>query len=336
MAAKRRLLLRLFVVAAWVASACTRAPHGSVIASGARERMDDSSVGRRAGPGVRNGHRMAGDAVRDEIILFGGVGPQRQFLDDTWILRGGRWLAHRGRGPSARAWHTMTYDADRGVIVLFGGRGPNGAVADTWVWDGSRWTEVAGSGPSARDHHAAAYDAAARAVLAFGGFDGSRVHADTWRFREGSWTELRVTGPPARAAHAMSSHRNGVLLFGGLQLPDTILGDTWLWSNGSWARVAFSAPPLSHLGMQVIERCSCVARFGGKDQHRVPLNATWMFGQPDGWTVTTATGPSARIDFAFTTLGSEFYVHGGKLPDPDGRQFGDLWAFDTAVWRKLH
>jgi galactose oxidase-like protein len=64
---------------------------------------------------------MAYDSKRREVVVFGGYGPERQRLGDTWIWNGREWRQAPGNGPTARNQGWMAFDAFRGVTVLFGG-----------------------------------------------------------------------------------------------------------------------------------------------------------------------------------------------------------------------
>ena len=97
------------------------------------------------GPCPRAYQAMAFDAVRNEVVLFGGrdmSGPS----NETWVFTSDkRWTAACSgpcMAPSARSEHAMAFDPARGVIVLFGGKAADGMLlGDTWEWNGSAWTE---------------------------------------------------------------------------------------------------------------------------------------------------------------------------------------------------
>ncbi|WP_425273152.1 hypothetical protein [Paraburkholderia steynii] len=38
------------------------------------------------GPQTRSGHAMAFDSNRKKMVLFGGIGPTKESLSDTWEL----------------------------------------------------------------------------------------------------------------------------------------------------------------------------------------------------------------------------------------------------------
>lgn len=133
---------------------------------------------------------MVFDGIRNEVVLFGGIGDAGHFAD-TWVWSGTAWARHDVPGPVARYRHRMVFDAARGVTVLFGGLAGSRSMADTWVWNGTRWTEMQAPGPEPRNSHGMAYDPTRRRVVLFGGsaFDDriARRFADTWEWDGMAW-----------------------------------------------------------------------------------------------------------------------------------------------------
>jgi hypothetical protein len=104
------------------------------------ERWEKAVTG--ASPGARSHHRMAYDAARGTIVLFGGGDST---ATETWTYDGRRWSRHDVPGPPARWSGAMAYDLRRKRIVLFGGgrsARPFGSLGDTWEWDGALWHQV--------------------------------------------------------------------------------------------------------------------------------------------------------------------------------------------------
>jgi galactose oxidase-like protein len=64
------------------------------------------------GPSPRRECAMVYDGVRQNIILFGGVGEERR-LGDTWEWDGQDWTQVDDRGPSPGAAHALVFDAVR-------------------------------------------------------------------------------------------------------------------------------------------------------------------------------------------------------------------------------
>ncbi len=129
---------------------------------------------------------MAYDAVRRNVVLFGGKSAEATLLNDTWTWDGASWTSHNpALSPPARVWHTMVDDATRGKVILFGGYSAGAEQNDTWEWDGASWAELSPSSPPPpRRYQAMAYDEARRQVVLFAGqTSGSTYLNDTWTFR---------------------------------------------------------------------------------------------------------------------------------------------------------
>jgi hypothetical protein len=93
-------------------------------------------------PSPRSHMRMAYDAARGVILMFGG-----DDTGETWTWDGAKWTQYNVSGPSPRTVAAMAYDSARRRIVIFGGntrRGvpPYGYDNDTWEWDGQRWMQA--------------------------------------------------------------------------------------------------------------------------------------------------------------------------------------------------
>jgi hypothetical protein len=137
-------------------------------------------------PPARWIHRMAYDAQRNRVVLFGGAAGA--VLGDTWEFDGTDWAHRQVTGPPARYGHGMAYDRARSVTVLFGGQtGVNygqGVLGDTWEWNGSAWMQRFATGPVPRSFTKIVYDADHQRTVAFGGYNGSQFIADTWELGE--------------------------------------------------------------------------------------------------------------------------------------------------------
>src|SRR5205807_1445284 len=83
----------------------------------------------------RGYYRVAYDAARQQVVLFGGQGPNNNPLyDDTWVWDGVNWTQKfPATKPSGRTLPAMAYDEARSQIALFGGF-TGSFTNDTWVW----------------------------------------------------------------------------------------------------------------------------------------------------------------------------------------------------------
>jgi hypothetical protein len=148
------------------------------------------------GPPPRAHHAMVYDARRERVVLFGGLGADRRYLDDTWEWDGARWQRLDLAAPPARTRHRLAYDARRAVVVLFGGAGDRApgqttgfnVLSDVWEYDGSAWrSNGGGAGPGGRMVHAMTFDASVGETLLFGGSDGVATRDDLWSWNGERW-----------------------------------------------------------------------------------------------------------------------------------------------------
>ncbi|HUS27069.1 MAG TPA: kelch repeat-containing protein [Kofleriaceae bacterium] len=74
---------------------------------------------------------------RQRSLLFGGVLPNGQILNDTWEWDGVAWeQRHPVQAPSPRYDAAATFDASRGHVLVFGGAGQVNALQDdVWVYN---------------------------------------------------------------------------------------------------------------------------------------------------------------------------------------------------------
>lgn len=93
-----------------------------------------------AGPSARAGARMAYDASRQVVVMFGGAGADT----GTWKWDGIAWKEEvaTATSPSSRSEHGMVYDARLRQVVLYGGRVGGLRLGDGARWDGSAWTPI--------------------------------------------------------------------------------------------------------------------------------------------------------------------------------------------------
>ncbi|MBI5184222.1 MAG: hypothetical protein HZA01_00630, partial [Nitrospinae bacterium] len=145
---------------------------------------------------------MAYDAMRSEVILYGGWRPDDTNHDQTWIytVTGAgaddrTWVMRKSGTPSQRAGATMTYDSLRGNTYLFGGNHWQSFYNDVWMWNGTTWISK-GSTASPRWSRMV-YDSDRDRIILFGGgerwwFDWTENHNDTWELNPATNTWTRV------------------------------------------------------------------------------------------------------------------------------------------------
>jgi hypothetical protein len=87
------------------------------------------------GPAGRSGAVIAYDSATSQLVLFGGLDNNFNYLNDTWFWTGTTWSQQSpATSPSTRAGAAMAYDSATSQLVLFGGYSlSDGDLNDTWV-----------------------------------------------------------------------------------------------------------------------------------------------------------------------------------------------------------
>ncbi|MDY0001924.1 MAG: kelch repeat-containing protein [Polyangia bacterium] len=174
-------------------------------------------------PRARSGHALAADALRGNLVLFGGSAYDdgELYLGDTWLWDGASWAELTlGSGPAPRRRHAMVWDAAHQVVLCFGGATEGGHYqGDTWTFDGSAWTEhPTAVAPPARWSHGMTYDAARRTVLLHGGEGLGGVYQDLWEWDGLVWRALSPADRPPGRKEQVFVHdapgRRSLLLLG--------------------------------------------------------------------------------------------------------------------------
>ena len=153
-------------------------------------------------PSVRFGHAAIYDALRDRMVIFGGL--SGTLKNDVWALSLAgtpAWtqLAPTGTPPAARHSTSAIYDSLRDRMVIFSGS-TGFTYNDVWMLSlagGTAWSAItpAGVPPSNRYGHTAIYDRARDRMVVFGGTGGSN---DAWEMALAvpNWTQLTATRTP--------------------------------------------------------------------------------------------------------------------------------------------
>lgn len=302
--------------------------------------------------------RMAFDAQRGEIVLFGGYDnranswPPRRALAETWLLANGQWTRRQpaasppGRGQHAMAWHPVLR-----TVVLFGGRDANGSpLNDVWEWDGVTWSTIYRShAPAPRMHAAMAFDGSQMVV------HGGQAppypftwYGDTWRWdRATGWQLVTVNGPGPRANHAMANTElrlpwvaqpgPGVVLHGGRSATVNQLADTWLLADGAsvWQPVPNANAPARELHQLAWDPASRqVFLCSG---HWLPptgyADDLWRFDGQRWFEVRTRTRPTPTMDaaVAMDTARNRLVLFGGAIPYQHGTVGYEHFEFGSTV-----
>lgn len=213
--------------------ALATALHGHCLAQMRWQLLPDA-----ASPTPRFQAALAFDAVRGEVLMFGGNAPGGR-TDETWSFDGARWRRLTPTStPAARSTFDMVARDAHGDVILFGGvdRGDR-PRNDTWRWNGQDWVEMTPArAPSPRLWNVLAYDSARDRVVLFGGYTGQSYLGDTWEWDGRDWLpQSPATQPSARAHFAMAYDRvrRVTVLFGG-HANAARFNDTWEWDGADW------------------------------------------------------------------------------------------------------
>jgi hypothetical protein len=272
-------------------------------------------------PGSRLDAKIAFDAARGEVILYGGIvksGNADVYMGDTWSWNGATWTLRATSGPGGRAFHGMVYDEARQEIVVHGGW-TSGLATSTWTWNGVSWTEHAVPGPGERGYLPLAYDTDRQRVVLFGGTakTHAQVFSDTWEWDGTSWTQVDIgSDVPARAGHTTVYHQKQgrVIVFGGGSSGSTF-ADGRSWDGAAWTSLPSSGSP-SPRGTATsgyLPTVGASVMFGGWFPNAFVSDTTWIW---DGstWSQLTAPGPapSAYDTMTYDPIGKRLLLLRGS------------------------
>jgi cysteine-rich repeat protein len=297
-----------------------------------------------ASPGPRHYHALAYDAMRERVVLFGGIS-DAGFSDEAWEWDGATWIMRSPTNPPppGRVLHAMAYDPVRERVVVFGGISTEGLAADTWEWNGTSWTPTAPTPLAPRASHAIAYDAARGRLVAFGGcIEYVIVPPDpptcstrtdqTLTWDGGAWMPQPAgPSPSPRTMHALAydTVRARIVLFGG---DDSAASDeTWESAGGGWTRwTATDAPPERTSSALVYDAARATLVLYGVGSGPTPSGNVWE------WNGTwrdrgDVGGPTNRANtaLAYDAARRRVVLFGG-LDAADLLQ--DTWEWDGIAW----
>jgi hypothetical protein len=298
-------------------------------------------------------HAMTYDAVRSQVVLFGG----RSDANDTWVYDGAQWTQLTPAvSPTARRGHEMTYDVEREVVVLFGGRYsnvPQNPTNETWEWDGQTWRQrfsLSGS-PPANTAPSLVYDVARRRTILFGGIQSGAPSSrsnDVWEWDGQTWVLQNLTLKPSvrhNNAIAYDANRNVTVIFGGTEGSITNpYGDTWEYDGTTWAirtlqasnEVEHSAniytPPAERRGAAVFAADGLIVLYGGQTATEFDTRTyAW-----DGlrWSRLSTVQPPGRIHAAVAPSDESDALLFGGLGEGDVF-LDDTWRWEEQNWVQL-
>lgn len=313
-------------------------------------------------PGVaRSNHSMIWDAQDDQLLVFGGIDPQGNLLNDLWSYSpaSNRWTNLTpsnptssasdcsGNSPAPRMNAAMVWDDVDHEALLFGGEGNNGSfLNDLWAYAQGSWTVLscAVNGPVGRGGAGVAWTGSQMLVL--DGLTSSGALSDFWAYTPGSgggWTRLAASTPlGARIYPAMAwdSQDKQLYVFGGLRASQQ-LGDFYVYHpGGAWSAVVSSnkTAPLarqqalctwdSHDGVFLLMG-------GWQTDNSTTFSAMWAYSprQNAWWQITslqssssTSVIPSRLASvMVWDSTDNRAYVYAGA-GGPNKTSFSDLWT----------
>ncbi|HUP70243.1 MAG TPA: kelch repeat-containing protein [Acidimicrobiales bacterium] len=295
-------------------------------------------------PSGRRGASMAYDAVRQSLVLFGGI-DNSGFKNDTWTWGGTSWQQQTPPTPlpPARHFGAMAEDAARQRVVMFAGSTTASDYKnDTWAWDGTGWVQqTPADSPPRRKEAAMAYDAARQRLVLFGGESTGVFLGDTWTYG---------TSPPA--APAVVATNPAALPQGSTQRDVTINGVGF----AQGATAAFSGTGITvdsttySSGTAVVARVSVVSGAEVGSRNVTVTNPGGGAGSCTGcFAVAPAVAPESRIwnleapatspDPARSGAASAYDMARGRVVVFGGTsgstRHNDTWLWDGTTWAKV-
>jgi hypothetical protein len=287
---------------------------GQVSASGPRDRFTYEAADRRGWLQWRSGGNAAPspqltelvtyDSARAVVILFAG---SRTDPTETWTWNDkSTWSRQSPATSPPFAGTGLAFNASNKTAVLYGGLMPVGLhglrlLDSTWLWDGSTWSIAPpGVRPPARIRESMVFDAARGKVVLFGGCSSlacTNAFNDTWTWDGQTWRQespLAAPSPRWGASIAFNAADNTIVLFGGQDSVNHVLGDTWIWNGSNWTQQqpAASPSPRAVAGLAFHPALKGLLLFGGAAPQLV-LD-TWTWNGATWKQVVTTGGPQVE------------------------------------------
>jgi hypothetical protein len=274
--------------------------------------------------GPRTGAAMAFAPALGGLLLYGGSA-----ATTTFRLVGAAWTqVPTAHDPGPRSHDLLVQDA-LGLLLVGGTGDPHGRA---WRFTGADWiaTGATFAAPGNTTFGAAAFDRARGVVLLHGGI--AQAEPTLW-FDDRWHVASPAHEPPPRNGAQMcwSSVEQQVLLFGGIDATNTVLGDTWSWSGTDWISRSSTAVPPPRYGASIAEDpLGGVLLFGGTDGAST-LGDHWHWNGSQWQVRPLATGPAPQTGcFAAQDPLRQRVVLLGPLQT--GTLSTETWEWDGATW----
>ncbi|MBK8256998.1 MAG: hypothetical protein IPK82_30530 [Polyangiaceae bacterium] len=290
-------------------------------------------------PSPRWGHTLVYDGARDQLIAFGGNGPNGK-LNDTWafsLVRETWQTLETNEGPSARLTPAAIFDAPRNRMIVVGGDiGTSFASDETWALDLEtlQWSTLPPI-PVARFDVIATSDN--ERAWFYGGFSAQFAGlGDLWELdlTTDTWTERTNTGPEpkARAAGGMAKRGDHLVITMGHD-NSTITHDTWEYglSNLHWFEQDTQGEPLvgAHYGVAFDEQCNTLLLAFGDDNdyYDIGYTSALVLHKPFRFELlpsSNALPPRRNAAAAVDPVRRRMVIFGGR--QGFGASLGDTWT----------
>ncbi len=235
-------------------------------------------------PGPISSMSMCFDASGKQVIMMGGMNPEKGDLDETWIWNGEEWKQHQPSTPGVRMSAAMAYDYNNNEIVLFSGCVGREYPTDTWVFRDMKWVKVSDSGPKGVCRAAMFYDHVRESIILFGGaLSRSGKTNEMWEWKENQWEIIdQGTNTPEVRANILMAYdedRKKAVLYGGSG-SEGILDDLWEWDGMKWEEIAKQPvwpDPLEVYGIVYHKQLQKTMLYGGRTGFAKPVGTFWSW-----------------------------------------------------------
>jgi len=296
-------------------------------------------------PPPRAAHAATYDAVRDRMIVFGGMGPGFGSLNDTWELAlsgAPSWQSIAFPDPAPRQGHNLIYDPIGDRAVLLGGYGSPNFYPEIWILPAGQnhWTRYSNLTFYEIKWAPAIYDAGHHRIVAYNGRDAMDIPAFELADPINNFSPL-LPRPVYRTGQTAiyDPARERMLMFLG-STQDGWIDQTWelsLKGTVMWSRLAtngaYEREDQSAIYDPVRDRMVVFGGWGSNETWELRLSAApaWNRLSPEGGLPEQRPGHSAIYD----PLRDRMIVFGG-LGYTSSRD--DAWALSlagTPVWSSL-
>ena len=322
-----------------------------------------SSAQPAGAPPPLRGAAAAYDGDTSSVVLFGGIAPDGNLSDSTWVWDGRTWTLHPASAmsevPPARQQASMAFDPSLHQLILFGGEAADGSLlGDTWAWNGASWYELTpgpSGAPAARRDASLSLGPNGNLVL-FGGIGSAPAAlpapAPSPPTTTTTSTTTTTTRPPSSgqvgsgsgsadtattaATPTPATGTHGQATAGNAGVGAAVLGDTWQWTVHGWAPSSATGPaPRWGAALAYDSADLTTVLFSGDTAE--PGSAveatgdTWLWNGSDWSAANPRNSPPARFD----AVTADDPAVGGVLlatGNSGSAVLSDTWLWSGSDW----